>query len=341
MNSLLQSEFQKALANSQDLSLWNVQHSHLSVFVRAAKSDPATSSPVVKLVMRAIAISRINLVSGLYILCVLADVSDDVRMHILEQVTADTVAYYKHDEDPQVSGNAKVLSAILFDGKRLNDFLPEEKSVSQQTTVDDTRQHKGSSADPGKVGLDVATSTRNNSSKSAIVWLRSNWKWLLASVAIPLLGVLAQIRWGGGSSTKDPSTPPLFTQQNFNGPVQMNSGGNNFQANIVQDPITYFVADSALEEHELQNGQYQATLTLIPVGNKYIPELSVAVGIESDVRIVSVIPDGYTGMITQGKNDKYEIFSFPNVRPVEQKLRILFDKKPGRINIHWQPDKSG
>lgn len=133
MNNVLQQEFDQAITQSENLHLSNVQQSFLPVFIRVAKAEPAQATKAVDLVIRTIQVHRSNLISGLYILMRLAELSDTMRGIVLKAITEDRLEYYSDDADSSVAGNARILKAILLDHRSVSDFgskSEQKKTIS-------------------------------------------------------------------------------------------------------------------------------------------------------------------------------------------------------------------
>ena len=113
MEQLLSEQLVKAIQDSRNLHTSCINRDYLALFVRAAKADPQSMSEVIDILLNNIKVNRSNLVGGLYALGKLADISPETKMLVKEKIGDDFVKFYEEDEDPKVSGNAKVLNQVL------------------------------------------------------------------------------------------------------------------------------------------------------------------------------------------------------------------------------------
>lgn len=123
------------MENSRDLHLSNVSRSFLPVFVRVAKTYPSAVKPAVDLIVGTMRFHRSNLVSGLYMLLVLSDANGEVKKMVADTLTMDGVSYYCEDEDSEVAGNARILHAMITEGKRMSDFSKKSNLDQRSVTI--------------------------------------------------------------------------------------------------------------------------------------------------------------------------------------------------------------
>lgn len=122
MDSILKHEFDQAVSQSNNLHLSNVKGDFLPVFVRVATINAFNSTPAIELIVNGMQVHRSNLVSGLFMLMRLAEISIEMRQIVLLILTSERLEYYCQDNDKSIAGNARILRSIIFDNKRIADF---------------------------------------------------------------------------------------------------------------------------------------------------------------------------------------------------------------------------
>lgn len=128
MDPRLAQDFQKALSDSQGIHIRNVNHDYLGLFKRVARENPEEIQKIVEMYKNHISIHRSNLIASLFGLAEIADVSPSARRSVADNFPSEEIDYYIKEENEDISGNAKVLKAVLS-GESLSKFPKKDMNA--------------------------------------------------------------------------------------------------------------------------------------------------------------------------------------------------------------------
>lgn len=130
MNTRLKGEYASAISSSWMSHTTNVNQSYLGIFKRVAQEMPEELGKAIELYKRNISAHRSNLIPALYGMIVIADVNDESKKMVAKHFPETELEYYMQDGDENVSGNARILNAILRKEKKLSDFPSKSQSAN-------------------------------------------------------------------------------------------------------------------------------------------------------------------------------------------------------------------
>lgn len=128
----LAEEFDQALGRTKGLHASNVSQDYLALFIRVGKESPDKLLPVIEQFERKMKVHRSNIISALFAVAKIADVSEATRQVVKKVFTDDLVNYYMEDEDNNIATNAQILERVLK-GEPFSRF--EEKPKKKEQTL--------------------------------------------------------------------------------------------------------------------------------------------------------------------------------------------------------------
>ncbi len=130
MDPFLRKQFDSALQQASGSHSQNIARDQIAVFVRVARVVPSEVVPVIQLLLANIDADRSNVVSSLFCMIRLADVSQEMRDVVRNTVGEELLAFYVDDDDEKIAGNAAILRAVI-EGAPMSQFEgPKTKEPS-------------------------------------------------------------------------------------------------------------------------------------------------------------------------------------------------------------------